>query len=113
VTDCLFCSIANHELDAAIRFESENVVAFEDINPAAPVHLLVIPKSHIGSADELEGSDPALLSEIFRVVRDLAREAGLGQGYRVVTNVGSEGGQTVGHLHFHLIGGRQMSWPPG
>lgn len=113
MADCLFCKIANKELDSEIVHESESVVAFKDINPAAPTHVLVIPKRHIDSAQDLSSSDGALLAEMFEVIARLASEAILDGGHRIVTNVGTDAGQSVNHLHFHLIGGRQFSWPPG
>lgn len=113
MTDCLFCKIAAKELDAKIVAETDNVVAFEDINPAAPTHLLVIPKAHIASATELGDKDGELLAEIFTTMARLAAERSLDNGVRIVTNVGPDAGQSVHHLHFHLIGGRSMAWPPG
>ena len=113
MADCLFCKIANHELDSERVYESDSVVAFRDINPAAPTHLLVIPKEHVASAAELGRGQGALVGEIFEVLASLAEREGLSEGWRVVTNVGSDAGQSVHHLHFHLIGGRRMSWPPG
>jgi histidine triad (HIT) family protein len=113
VTDCLFCKIAAGEIPADKLYESAQVVAFRDINPAAPTHVLVIPVRHVESAADLGEPDGPLLGEIFRTIASLAEEAGLTGGWRVVTNVGADGGQTVQHLHFHLLGGRAMSWPPG
>jgi histidine triad (HIT) family protein len=109
----LFCKIVARELDAEIVFESENVLAFRDIDPAASTHVLVIPKRHIGSASDLGPGDSETLSEIFQAIGRIARDEALDRGHRIVTNVGPEGGQSVEHLHFHLIGGRPMSWPPG
>lgn len=113
MADCLFCKIAAKELDANIVAESDDVVAFEDINPAAPTHLLVIPRAHISSAVELGPDQGDLLAEIFQTIARLASERSLDGGIRVVTNVGPDAGQSVDHLHFHLIGGRSMAWPPG
>lgn len=113
MTDCLFCKIAAGEINSDIVLERENVVAFRDINPAAKTHVLVIPKRHIASAAELADSDGDLLAEIFGIVNEIAGGEGLESGYRVVTNIGPDAGQSVHHLHFHLIGGRSMSWPPG
>jgi histidine triad (HIT) family protein len=106
MSDCLFCKIAAGEIPSDNVYKSENVVAFRDINPAAPTHLLVIPVRHIASAADL-------LAEIFQTMASLAESEGLSGGWRVVTNVGADAGQSVHHLHFHLIGGRTMSWPPG
>ncbi|MFN2488565.1 MAG: histidine triad nucleotide-binding protein [Actinomycetota bacterium] len=111
--DCLFCRIAQGELDSDIVHSSEEVIAFRDINPAAPTHVLIVPKRHIASAAELARSDGELLAKIFEIVSEIATQEGLDGGYRVVTNVGPDAGQSVHHLHLHLIGGRHMSWPPG
>lgn len=111
--DCLFCKIAADELESERVYESDAVVAFRDINPAAPVHVLVVPRDHVESVAQLTRAYGDVLGEIFEAIATLARDAGLERGYRVVTNVGADAGQSVGHLHFHLIGGRSMSWPPG
>lgn len=113
MADCLFCKIANKEMDSEIVFESENLLAFRDINPVAPTHVLLIPKEHIGSADDLTAGHGELLGEIFATLASIADEEGIERGHRIVTNIGPEAGQSVNHLHFHLIGGRTMSWPPG
>ena len=111
--DCLFCKIASKELDSDIVYESDDVVAFKDINPAGPVHVLVIPKEHIASAQELSAGHAGLLGAIFDAISQIASEQNVQDGYRVVTNVGADAGQSVFHLHFHVIGGRTLSWPPG
>ena len=112
--DCLFCKIVAGDIPSATVHDDELVTAFEDINPVAPVHQLIVPKQHISSAVELSESDAPLLGRLFAVAAQLAVAAGLPpRGYRLVTNVGPDGGQSVDHLHFHLIGGRAMSWPPG
>jgi histidine triad (HIT) family protein len=113
VADCLFCKVASKELDADIVHESANVVVFRDINPAGPTHVLAIPKRHIASASQLTKDNGALLGEMFESLAQVAASENLGRGHRIVTNVGPEAGQSVEHLHFHLIGGRSMSWPPG
>ena len=113
MADCLFCKIANHEIESLVLYEDEEVLAFRDIDPKAPTHILVIPKKHIDSAAQLTEEDSALLGRVFSVIAGLAKEEKLSSGWRVVSNVGEDGGQTVGHLHFHLMGGRQMQWPPG
>lgn len=113
MADCLFCKIANKELDSEIVAESERVLAFRDINPGAPTHVLVITKEHIASAQELDSSRADVLAEIFETTASIAQKEGLDGGWRVVTNVGPDAGQSVHHLHFHLLGGRGMSWPPG
>jgi histidine triad (HIT) family protein len=111
--DCLFCKIVAKELGSEVVKETENVLAFKDINPGAPTHVLVIPKEHIDSAGDVGAEHGELLVEMFGVMADVAKEAGLGRGHRLVTNVGPDAGQTVHHLHFHVLGGRPMSWPPG
>jgi histidine triad (HIT) family protein len=112
--DCLFCRIVAGEIPARVVHDDDQVLAFHDIAPVAPVHILVISRRHIDSAADLTEDDGALLGRIFTVAGRLAREAGLrDRGYRVVTNVGPESGQSVQHLHFHLLGGRRLAWPPG
>ena len=113
MSDCLFCKIVAKEVDSQIVHESSEVLAFQDINPAAPTHVLVIPKRHIASADELGPDDGGLLAEIFQTITAIAKATGLDDGHRIVTNVGESAGQTVHHLHFHVLGGRSLSWPPG
>jgi histidine triad (HIT) family protein len=110
--DCLFCRIAAGEIPADRVFEDETVVVFRDINPRAPTHVLAIPRRHIASAADLTDADGDLLAALFGALRHVANEAGL-KGYRIVSNVGTESGQSVFHLHFHLLGGRTMIWPPG
>jgi histidine triad (HIT) family protein len=110
--DCLFCRIAAGEIASERVFEDETVVVFRDINPKAPTHLLAISRRHIASAANLTDADGDLLAAIFGALRHVAEEAGL-HGYRIVTNVGAEAGQSVFHLHFHLLAGRHMAWPPG
>lgn len=112
--DCLFCRIAAKEQDADIVHEDDDIVAFRDINPQSPTHLLLIPKEHIESARAIKDRHADLLAQIFEVAVHLAKSEGIDRtGWRVVTNVGPDAGQTVHHLHFHLLGGRQMAWPPG
>jgi histidine triad (HIT) family protein len=113
LADCLFCKIVAKELDAEIVDESDGVLAFRDINPMAPTHILVIPKRHLTSAHELSRADGDLLGEMFEVIAGIAESEGIGDGHRVVTNVGAGAGQAVWHLHFHVLGGRALSWPPG
>ena len=113
MSDCLFCKIVAKEIPGDIVHESSEVLAFKDINPGAPTHVLVIPKRHIGSASELSGSDGELLAEMFTVMASVAKESGLDGGHRIVTNIGPDAGQSVPHLHFHVMGGRSLSWPPG
>lgn len=111
--DCLFCRIVAHEIPSDVVHEDDAVLAFRDINPKAPTHVLVIPKAHIASAADLGAQDGSLLGRMFAVVADVADREGLSRGWRVVTNVGEDGGQSVEHLHLHLLGGRRLSWPPG
>ncbi len=112
--ECLFCRIVRDEIPAEIVLRDDQVVAFRDINPRAPTHILVVPVRHIGSAAELTEADGPLLGHLFAVAAQLARDAGVAEhGYRLVTNAGSAAGQSVPHLHFHLMGGRSMGWPPG
>jgi histidine triad (HIT) family protein len=106
--DCLFCRIAAGEIPADVVFEDETVLAFRDINPKAPTHVLAIPRRHVASAADLTDADGDLLVALFGALRHVADEAGL-QGYRIVSNVGVESGQSVFHLHFHLLGGRSMT----
>ncbi len=115
MADCIFCKIAAKEIPAAAVYEDDCVIAFKDLEPQAPVHVLIIPKKHVGSLLGLTAEDKALVAHIHvDVVPKLAAELGLAEkGFRVVVNTGAEGGQTVGHLHFHLLGGRAMQWPPG
>ena len=107
--DCVFCGIIAGEIPCAKVFESESVLAFKDIAPQAPVHIVFIPKNHdITSMDGITGANSAVVAEIFAAIAQVAREQGLDAGYRVVCNCGEHGGQTVGHLHFHLLGGRKL-----
>jgi histidine triad (HIT) family protein len=112
--NCLFCKIVAGEIPSDKVHDDEMVLAFNDINPVAPVHQLIVPKRHIASAADLGEPDAELLGRLFAVSAQLAASAGLPRsGYRLVTNVGADGGQSVDHLHFHLLGGRAMTWPPG
>ncbi len=110
--DCLFCRIAAGEIPSDRVFEDETVIVFRDINPQAPTHVLAIPRRHLASAADLTDADADLLTALFGALRRVAKEAGL-DGYRIISNVGAESGQSVFHLHVHLLGGRPMSWPPG
>ena len=112
-SDCLFCQIVAGQVPSEKVHESANVLAFRDINPGAPTHVLVIPKEHIPSAVEFGAAHGELLVELFEVVGEVARSEGITDGARVVTNVGSKAGQSVFHVHFHVVGGRPLSWPPG
>lgn len=111
--DCIFCKIANGEIPANKLYEDERCLAFYDLSPQAPVHFLVIPKEHIPSADALNEQNCDIVGHIFAVIAKLAGELSLKGGYRIVNNCGVDGGQTVAHLHFHVLGGRLLAWPPG
>jgi histidine triad (HIT) family protein len=112
--NCLFCRISRGEVPAEIVHEDDLVVAFRDINPKAPTHILIIPREHVASAAELTDQDGPMLGRLFATAAKLARDAGIAdRGFRLVTNSGAGAGQSVDHLHFHLLGGRSMSWPPG
>ena len=111
--DCLFCKIAAGEIPSKKAYEDEKVFAFYDIDPQAPVHILVIPKEHIQSVSQITPENQEIVGHIFTVIAKLAQELKLEDGYRVVSNVGQQGGQSVPHLHFHLLGGRSLAWPPG
>ena len=111
---CIFCEIARGAIPAQIVYSSPEVTAFRDINPQAPTHILVIPNQHVESIANLGSSDATLLARLVEVANELARQEGIAEsGFRVVTNHGANGGQTVPHLHLHLLGGRPMTWPPG
>ncbi|NOY39272.1 MAG: histidine triad nucleotide-binding protein [Nitrospirae bacterium] len=112
--ECLFCRIAEKKLPAKLVYEDEFAVAFEDINPQAPIHVLVIPRKHISTSLELKEEDNALVGRLFQIANRIARQKGIAErGFRIVMNCNAEAGQTVFHLHIHLLGGRVMHWPPG
>ncbi len=111
--DCLFCKIANKEIPSELIYEDERVIAFKDLNPQAPLHYLIIPKTHIKSADDINEENKDLIGHVIYVASKIAKEKGLDKGYRIVNNCGEDGGQTVDHIHFHLLGKRKMMWPPG
>lgn len=114
MADCLFCKIVSKEIPAKVAFEDEQVLAFHDIRPAAPVHLQIIPKKHIARVSELDDQTSAVVSRLVLTANRLAREAGIDEpGYRLIINCNPAAGQSVYHLHLHLLGGRSMSWPPG
>jgi histidine triad (HIT) family protein len=111
---CVFCGVASGDLDADTVYTDGRVVAFRDIVPKAPVHVLIIPREHVASVDDLADGDAATIGHLFLVARDIARSEGLADdGYRLVVNTGRAAGQTVPHLHLHLLGGRELGWPPG
>ena len=111
--DCIFCKIANKDIPSTVLYEDEDLLAFRDVDPKAPTHFLVIPKKHIPSAHELGKQDASIAAKIFTVIPKIADELGIENGYRIVTNIGPDGGQAVPHLHFHVLAGRPLSWPPG
>jgi len=111
--DCLFCKIAAKQIPAKIVYEDPNVFAFEDIGPQAPTHLLICPRKHIASLEDVTAQDELMLGHLQMVASKLARERNLAEGFRTVINTGRNAGQSVLHLHLHLLGGRNMRWPPG
>lgn len=113
MNDCLFCKIVSGDIPSSKVYEDDKVLAFADIDPKAPVHVLIIPKKHIVSVADTAESDMDIYARIMSVAKKLAEDFGLKGGYRLVTNIGKDGGQAVAHLHFHLLGGRAMGWPPG
>jgi histidine triad (HIT) family protein len=114
MADCLFCKIVTHEIPASIVYEDDRVLAFGDLNPQAPTHVLVVPKRHIGSLNELAPEDDGIVGELVRRAAVIAEARGIAaSGYRTVFNTNRDAGQTVFHIHLHLLGGRSMHWPPG
>jgi histidine triad (HIT) family protein len=112
-TETIFSKVIRREIPAEIVYEDDLAIAFKDIHPQAPVHILVIPKQPIAQLADIESQDHALMGHLLLTVKRVAQQAGLNNGYRVVINTGTDGGQTVNHLHLHIFGGRQMTWPPG
>ena len=110
MSDCLFCKIINGEIPSKKLYEDEKILAFYDISPIAPVHFLVIPKQHIASVDAIDADNSAIVAYIFQKLGVLAKLAGIEDGYRVISNCGADAGQTVQHLHFHVLGGKEMNW---
>lgn len=111
---CIFCKLANKEIDTEVVYEDEDIFVFKDSDPKAPIHLLFIPKKHIESINDLTDENALIVSKIFLKIRDIAKEMGFSEnGYRVVANTGEDGGQSVKHLHFHVLAGRVMTWPAG
>jgi histidine triad (HIT) family protein len=109
----IFKKIIDREIPADIIYEDSQCMAFRDIDPRAPTHVVVIPKKEIASVNDISDSDEQLIGHLYTVIRDLAKKLGLGNGYRVVVNCGPDAGQSVDHIHFHLLGGRKLTWPPG
>jgi len=111
---CVFCKIIKGEIPSSKVYEDEKVVAFNDINPEAPVHVLIVPKIHVQSILELDEAGYNIIAHVFKVASDIAKNLKLDEkGFRIVNNIGEDGGQTVPHIHFHLLGGRSLQWPPG
>ena len=114
MTDCLFCKIIDGQIPSSKVYEDEFVLAFRDIDPQAPQHIIIIPKEHISSANDITAENSAVIGKIFEAAAKIAKDLGFADnGFRVVNNCGEDGGQTVSHLHFHLLAGRNLGWPPG
>ncbi len=112
--DCIFCKIINKKIPASIIYEDEKIIAFDDIKPKAPVHVLLIPKEHYASLNDVPDGDESILAHLLLKARQIAYDKGIGEdGYRLVLNTGGNSGQEVFHIHLHLLGGRRMTWPPG
>lgn len=112
--DCIFCRVVRGEIPAKIVRQDEHTVAFRDINPQAPTHVLVVPREHVSSIEAMDESHEALIGKLVGAAREIARREGVAEsGYRLVINTGADGGQTVDHVHVHVLGGRSMHWPPG
>lgn len=110
--DCIFCKIAAKEVPSEIIYEDEKVLVFKDLEPKAPIHILVIPKTHISSVMEINEENSEIISHIFKVIKKLSSKLNLQNGFRVINNCGKYGGQTVNHIHFHVLGGQQLEWNP-
>ena len=114
MSDCLFCKFVSGEIKPDVVYEDDEVMAFRDVNPQAPTHVLVIPKRHISNLNELEPGDAELIGKLYLAARKVAEDEGIAEpGYRALINCNAEAGQTVFHIHLHLLGGRPMGWPPG
>ena len=113
MNDCLFCKISAGEIPVDLVLETESALAFRDIDPQAPTHVLVIPREHFADVAELAAANPELAGHLLQLAAQVAAQEGLINGHRIVTNTGSDGGQSVGHVHLHLLGGRGLTWPPG
>lgn len=112
--NCIFCKIAAGQMGTTIVYEDDEIVAFDDLNPQAPHHVLLVPRKHVGSLNEIAADDEALVGHLLHIAASIAGQRGFGKtGYRTVVNTGADGGQSVHHLHVHLLGGRTMNWPPG
>jgi len=114
MTDCLFCKIRDGEIPADIVFESDDVLAFNDVNPRAPIHIIIIPKKHIPTINDVEDDDELIMGKLFSAAKSIAEQKAVSDdGYRLVVNCNEKAGQTVFHIHMHLLAGRAMTWPPG
>lgn len=114
MTDCLFCKIRDREIPADIVFESDDVLAFNDVNPQAPIHIVIIPRKHIATINDVEDDDELIMGKLFSAAKKIAAEKSVSDdGYRLVVNCNEKAGQTVFHIHMHLLAGRAMTWPPG
>lgn len=111
--DCIFCKIVSGDIPSTKVYEDETVYAFNDLEPQAPVHVLIIPKQHVVSAADIDGENSGLVAAVFEAAAKIARQLNLENGFRIVTNSGEDGQQSVKHLHFHMLGGRKLHWPPG
>ncbi len=114
MTDCLFCKIRDGEIPADIIYQDDDVMAFDDVNPQAPTHLLIIPKKHLSTVNDIEPTDELMMGKLFSAAKKIAAEKGISDdGYRLVINTNEQAGQTVFHIHMHFLAGRAMTWPPG
>lgn len=112
--DCVFCKIIKGDIPSEKVYEDDTVMSFKDISPGAPVHVLIIPKKHISSINDLDEADSKIIAHVFMVAKKIAQSLNISEnGYRIVSNTGKDGGQTVPHVHFHMLGGRSLEWPPG
>ena len=111
--DCIFCKIVKKEIPSSSVYEDEYILAFKDLNPQAPIHVLVVPKEHITSINEVNKKNADIIAHIFEKIPEITKSLGISDGYRIVSNCGEKAGQSVEHLHFHILGGREMNWPPG
>ncbi|MGN1043229.1 MAG: histidine triad nucleotide-binding protein [Acutalibacteraceae bacterium] len=109
--DCIFCKIIKKEIPSKIIYEDDKILVFNDLNPIAPVHALIIPKAHISSANDITSNNVDIIAYIFSIIPKIATKLGINSGYRIINNCGENGGQSVKHIHFHLVGGKKLSWP--
>jgi len=114
VDDCIFCEIVKKQIPCEIIYEDDSVIGFKDISPQAPVHVIIIPKVHISNINDISEDESDVIGHIFIAAKKIAKDLGISEtGYRIISNCGEDGGQTVQHIHFHLLGGRMLKWPPG